>query len=368
MAPREDPRAAEARRLPLRDVAERLGIKWRGGRAGEHVGPCPVCGGTDRFAVNPRKGVWLCRRCDLGGDGIALARHVLGLGFREALDWLVGEAPPDPARLAELEAHRAAEAAREAQAAERYRQRAIDQARAWWRAAAPGAGTPAEAYLAARGITFAPGAWPKALRFRPDHPAMKRIDGRLEELHRGPCMLAAIQGPDGRLAAVHQTWIDPARPGEKARLTRRDGTSEKSKFTRGSKKGGAIRLVGSGAGLLVMGEGIETTLSLRAAGLWPGASWWAGVDLGNMSGRQAGRNSGVPDLEDARAFLPPRETRVLVYLQDGDSAPGPTRAHLEAGLRRAMAARPGLRGFVVPADPGADFNDMWRAMRGQDAQ
>jgi DNA primase len=48
----------------------------------EYAGPCPVCGGRDRFGVNARKQVWNCRGCDQGGDVVDLMRHIDGSSFR----------------------------------------------------------------------------------------------------------------------------------------------------------------------------------------------------------------------------------------------------------------------------------------------
>lgn len=54
---------------------------------GEWQGPCPLCGGTDRFHVFPNQGdhgtVW-CRSCDLKGDAIEYLMKVEGLAFRDA--------------------------------------------------------------------------------------------------------------------------------------------------------------------------------------------------------------------------------------------------------------------------------------------
>jgi DNA primase len=33
---------------------------------GEYAGPCPICGGTDRFRVQPSANIWLCRHCTGG--------------------------------------------------------------------------------------------------------------------------------------------------------------------------------------------------------------------------------------------------------------------------------------------------------------
>ena len=76
-------------RAPITDVVARFGLRLkRQGR--ELVGPCPVCGGNDRFAVHPTKGLWNCRHCVRGGDAIALLRHVEGCSFKEAVAALGG--------------------------------------------------------------------------------------------------------------------------------------------------------------------------------------------------------------------------------------------------------------------------------------
>jgi putative DNA primase/helicase len=59
--------------------------------ASEYVGPCPVCGGKDRFGVNIKKQVWNCRGCGKGGDAIGLAQHAGGATFIEAVAALSGE-------------------------------------------------------------------------------------------------------------------------------------------------------------------------------------------------------------------------------------------------------------------------------------
>ena len=68
---------AKARAVPIEREIERRAIKLNGnGR--ERVGPCPKCGGDDRFSINTAKGVWNCRGCDDGGDVIALVEHLDG--------------------------------------------------------------------------------------------------------------------------------------------------------------------------------------------------------------------------------------------------------------------------------------------------
>ena len=71
---------------PLRKVS--------GTRGGEYHGPCPQCGGKDRFAVQPTgggdgRGLWMCRTChDKWGDVVAFIEWRDGVGFREACDRL----------------------------------------------------------------------------------------------------------------------------------------------------------------------------------------------------------------------------------------------------------------------------------------
>jgi hypothetical protein len=72
---------------PIEFVVAKLGLQLkRQGR--ELVGPCPVCGGHDRFAVSIAKQLWNCRGCSKGGDGIGLIRHVEGCSYREAVTLL----------------------------------------------------------------------------------------------------------------------------------------------------------------------------------------------------------------------------------------------------------------------------------------
>jgi len=79
-----------ARSIPIERIINERGIKLRGKI--DRSGPCPLCGGDDRFAINTKKQVWLCRGCaPKGGDGIKLVQHLDGVGFREACAQLSGE-------------------------------------------------------------------------------------------------------------------------------------------------------------------------------------------------------------------------------------------------------------------------------------
>ena len=81
-----------ARDADLLTTAQALGAVLKRSTRSEWEGPCLLCGGTDRFAINIQKKVWNCRGCDDGGnDAISLVMHARELDFRRAVEWLTGE-------------------------------------------------------------------------------------------------------------------------------------------------------------------------------------------------------------------------------------------------------------------------------------
>ena len=368
----EDPRLIEARARPISEIVDLLQIDGLRRAGAELTGPCPDCGGHDRFSVNTRKGVFGCRRCGARGDGIAMIRWLMHFTLPEALTWLCGDRPAElsPEDLARRRSRAAKAMAKADDDAARYRRRAENEARGLWNAGLPAEGSPVRAYLAARGLTkdLLP-VIPDCLRHHPDLPYMAQdasasSAGRVwTEIHRGPAMLAAVQRPSGSVMGVHRTWIDVDRPRGKARIELA-GQPQPVKKTWGSIKGGAIRLhTPSGDwDTLVMGEGIETTLTALVSGRYPGAAFWAGVSLGNIAGRRRSgpglKFAGLPDMQDAAAFVPPLWVRQLVLIEDGDSEPKFTRASMLSGARRAMACIPGLSARIVPCPDGEDLNDV----------
>lgn len=366
-----DPRIDEAHARPIEDVWAALGAPTNLRRSGvELVGPCPVCGGRDRFGLNTAQNVFNCRHCtDAGGDQINLVRHVLDLDFRAALAWLCGERDDnlDP----EEERRRAERAARERERREAeaaaYRRAAVDHARRIWAESVPAAGTIVEDYLELRRCR--PRVTPSCLRFISDHPYVKGRGADRTTYHSGPAMIAAVEAPGLGITAVHQTWLDLEDSKGKAKIVHpKTGEAEKSKLVRGSKQRGAIRLYSSArlragdGGELVVGEGIETTLTAYARNVVPGASYWAGIDLGHMGGkmqrRQGVRHSGVPDMSDDQCMAMPARLSRLWFIRDGDSDPGKTEAQVICGLRRAEVRQPGLNLRVVGVARGSDLNDL----------
>jgi Toprim domain/CHC2 zinc finger len=89
----------QARTSDIVATARGFGVSLKRVSASELAGACPRCGGRDR--VNIQKRLWSCRGCSAGGDVIALARHVRGCGFPEAVARLADEdTTPEPTRKA----------------------------------------------------------------------------------------------------------------------------------------------------------------------------------------------------------------------------------------------------------------------------
>jgi hypothetical protein len=95
--------------LGILDTARALGATRLKGGPVEFAGPCPKCGGRDRFSINTKKGVFNCRGCGVGGDAVDLVRHINDCSYREALACLGREdfeamkrapAPPEPVKTA----------------------------------------------------------------------------------------------------------------------------------------------------------------------------------------------------------------------------------------------------------------------------
>ena len=97
---------AKARSVRIEDEIGRRNIKLKGRI--ERCGPCPVCGGDDRFTISTSKQVFNCRVCKAGGDVIDLVQFLDGIDFTGACETLTGEPPPKANGKANGKAHSAA--------------------------------------------------------------------------------------------------------------------------------------------------------------------------------------------------------------------------------------------------------------------
>ena len=254
-----------------------------------------------RLAPPGTPGKWTDASSGEHGDLLDLVRIASGAGslraaLAEARAFL--SMPPMPAQ-AGPDSYDRAEAARRLW----QRCRAID-------------GTHAEAYLRARAIHRC--RFP-ALRF---HPRLLHRDEA--GVRRLPALVAAVTADESTVTGVHRTWLDPRRPA-KANLTR-------PRKALGRVHGLAVRFGDPAAATLLVGEGIETVLSIVTA--LPGTVSAAALSAGSLG-----------------AFAPPPGTARLVIARDND--PEGERA-AERLARRC--ARAGIAALIL-APQGGDFND-----------
>lgn len=358
----------------------------------ELVGPCPACGGRDRFAINRAKNVWLCRKSGKSGDAIALVQYLDGADFLGAVEVVTGRPNPGGAGGQTFDAglverrKRDAEEAAALRAKEQvdFRDREILRAHDIWMAASPIAGSMAERYLRFRGVQPPMGAELRCHEKLPYWLCLGASAGKQDwqVIHEGPAMVAAITGPGGRFQGAHCTWIDiNFESSGKAEIFHPDtGEHLASKKVRGSAKAGHIHLGGEAeATTLYVGEGIETVLSVRESlAAMEGLLFWSAISLGNLGGRAResvihptltrkdakGRikrmkvPGPLPDLSETPVLLPPETVTEIVILGDGDS----DRFTTDCVLRRAAGrwARDGRTIRAAWADDGSDFNSMLR--------
>lgn len=368
---------------PIATAAEQLGLTLRrvtGGRGGpiEMAGPCPRCGGDDRFAVNARKSVFNCRQCGGKGHGaIDLAIFARDVSFLQACELLTGEPPPDRgAQLTDADRQRwqreAAELA-ERRAHEEEEENSFREAErrklfGYWRRALDLPGTPAEAYIALRGLRA-----PAGLRARCilDMPYYAGGADKGDVLAHAPVLVLPIVDVAGVFRGLHMTYLDLAQPKGKLKIADPKKPDEflDAKKVRGSKKGNHVVIAAPPADVattaLIVGEGFEKTLAvwmaLEASGRDLGTTtFWSACDLGNLTGKSAGRGRAQladPDPEDPGLVIPDSVTD-LVLLGDSTSEGFTTRCAMHRAAVRY--SRPGRSVRVAWAPEGRDFDDMLR--------
>lgn len=127
-----------------------------------------------------------------------------------------------------------------------------ESARRLFAASQPIAGSLVATYFDSRCITDIAGC--TALRFHPRCYYRASKDDAPDTLPAWPAMIAAVTNLDGAITGVHRTWLDPAVI-DKAPVAY-------PRRAMGHLLGNGVRF-GHAGSVMVMGEGIETILSLR---------------------------------------------------------------------------------------------------------
>jgi hypothetical protein len=83
-----------ARGVRIEGELARRGITLAGEQKVERCGPCPQCGGQDRFSINTKKQVFNCRGCGHKGTVTDLVMFLDDCDFTAACELLTGEPPP----------------------------------------------------------------------------------------------------------------------------------------------------------------------------------------------------------------------------------------------------------------------------------
>jgi putative DNA primase/helicase len=282
-----------------REILSMLGVEERflTGRKG----PCPLCGGKDRFRFTDkdRDGWYYCNQCG-AGSGIVLLRRLQGWGHAEAcrqVDAVLGadhrpspKAKPgrsDASKLSTIES-------------------------LLLRADAPEL---VAAYVASRGIATSSAV----LR---GHPACEYFDDDHRFVGRFPAVLAPILTADGKLVCAHRIYLADLDP------------RKKNTEVIGSLNGAAVHLhdIEDEMGI---GEGIETCL---AAHQLFGVPMWAALTAHGVE-----------------TFEPPGGLQRLHIFGDNDSNFTGQRAAFVLAHQLART----LEIFVnIPPEPDTDWNDV----------
>ena len=326
-------RQAPALVAELLPAGKREGAEYRvGSLAGEPGRSLAV------HLFGSRAGIWSDFASGDAGDALDLVAAVLYRGDkRAALAWarhwlgLGDAAAPAPQRQAPP-APEAAEADVE-DAAKRG-----SALRMFVAAQSSLAGTPAAAYLAARGVALAElGRQPRSLRFAP--ALWNRESGRC-----WPAIVAAITNGAGEHVATHRTWLAQDEGGIWRKAPLRD-----PKMTLGRVAGGCVRLWRGASGkplvqapegeAVAIAEGIETALSVVIA--CPELRVLSAVSLSNM----------------ARVELPPAIATVILC-RDNDGANEAAARALQRAVDRFVSEGRTVKVAVPPC--GKDFNDTLR--------
>jgi putative DNA primase/helicase len=173
---------------------------------GRRNGPCPICGGKDRYRWNHQKSAWVCSQCtgNKYSSGFNLLVELLG-GFvpaKERMIEVVGGSARKPARLSQV---RSTEPINE----EEQRKRNFARMQKIWEAARPyESGDPVDLYLQRR----VPGL-DRQLNMVRFHPALEywlppeKDGGKFELLGKFPAMLAKAFDSSGRFVQLHKTYL-----------------------------------------------------------------------------------------------------------------------------------------------------------------
>ncbi len=265
-----------------RSLLERLGVAREALR--DHHGPCPGCGGVDRFRFDDGDGdgTFICSNGGgnpVAGDGFRLLEHVHGWTPQQALKAVAEtldlafdhEHASQPSPQPSLKP-----AAKVLDPEELQRRRT--KLNAVWRASYQllhPIAAPARRYLAERGLADLREDWPHDVRLHPRLTYWQSTgENSFVAIGDFPALVALVRNPQGQPVSLHRTWLTLDGDGKAT-------VSAPKKLMTGvaSLTGAAIRLYPAER-CLAIAEGIETALSIRVA--LPGWPVWSTINSNGM--------------------------------------------------------------------------------------
>ncbi|MGL5331698.1 MAG: DUF927 domain-containing protein, partial [Aeromonas veronii] len=280
-------------------------------RRGKH-GPCPACGGKDRFRLDDKagRGTWICNQCG-NGDGLDLVGKVTGRQPKEAAELiapLVGlsDSGLDHATREQIHQQQQARAEQEHKQAEQQRRKAARRA------------TSISADIK-QGVS--PYLERKALSGLP-MPLTQRVIAVGELTYQPGSLVVTLWDEAGELVNVQLI-----------------NTEGEKRYLPGGQKAGAFHRIDGGE-LVAVVEGYASGLSVQAA---TGATVYCAMDAGNLQA--------VAQI--ARRQHP--EARVLLCGDNDEGTEG------NPGKTKAEQAAAAVGGLVALPPVAGDWNDYHQA-------
>lgn len=294
-------KTAELARGKWRGILLALGVERK--YLEKKHGPCPWCGGNDRYRYDDAdgKGTFICGQCG-SGDGFELLMRFKGYGFQEAakeVEKIVGGVKAEPPKQKMTEETRRG------------------MLRRLWEGSKPLGNDMAASYLKGRGT---PLTCP-SLRFHPQCP----VPGSRDFL---PAMLALVTDADGKPANIHRTFVGPN--------GKADLPNPRAMMPGEIPEGSAVRLFQVEGDTLGIAEGIETAIAAADRFKVP---VWSAINSTMLS-----------------KWSPPKGVAKVAIFCDNDKMYGGQASAYS--LAHRLSVRSGLEIHVrIPPDVGRDWAD-----------
>lgn len=271
-------------------------------------GPCPICGGKDRFRFDDKdgRGTYYCNSCG-AGDGFELLQKVHGWSFTDCLDSIrpiIEHTTFQPAKPKKDPVPALRKVAKMAEAIR--------------------PNSDIDTYLILRGVDDYPDTLKEAMLYTWEHGA---------KLGPFPTMLGLIQDARGVGVSWHLTYT---KNGKKLQ----GGTARKIMPPKGTITGAAIRLH-EHEGTICLAEGIETALAASKISKLPAFS--------------------VMNAHCMATFEPPEDiTEIQIYADNDKSYVGQKSAYQ---LAERLAAKQIKVGVHISPTPGEDWLDEFNKLK-----